>query len=86
SQRNKPMSAGFPWYFVVNNRPVKVVATADGGMNVLILNMTTGELEQNMAYLTLCFEPGQDVQRLSEEEFNTRISSLKAGLDTSPQG
>jgi hypothetical protein len=75
------MSAGFPWYFLVNDRPVKVIATPDGGMDVLILNLTTGELERNMAYLTLCFEPGQNVKRLSEAEFDTQIAELKDSLN-----
>ncbi|UBF24495.1 hypothetical protein K9N68_22770 [Kovacikia minuta CCNUW1] len=77
------MSAGFPWYFLVNDRPVKVTATPDGGMDVLILNLSTGELERDMAYLTLCFEPGQDVHRLSEEEFNTRLEAVKASQNSS---
>jgi hypothetical protein len=79
------MSAGFPWYFLVNDRPVKVIATPNGGMNVLILNLTTGELEQDMAYLALCFEPGQNVKRLSEAEFNTQITALKDSLDRPDQ-
>lgn len=69
-------SAGFPWYFVVDDRPVKVVATPDGGMDVLILNPETGKLERDMDYLARCFEPGQAVQRLSETEFQARIAAL----------
>jgi len=76
------MSAGFPWFFVINDRPVKVVATPDGGMDVLILNMATGDLERNMDYLSQCFEPGQNVRRITEEEFNTRLQSAKAALDS----
>ncbi len=76
------MSAGFPWFFVINDRPVKVVATPDGGMDVLILNMATGDLEGNIDYLAQCFEPGQNVQRITEEEFNTRLQSAKASLDS----
>ena len=74
------MSGSFPWYFMVNDRPVKVVATANGGMDVLILNLDSGELEQNMAYLAQCFEPGQNVQRLSEEEFEQRVAAIRAVL------
>lgn len=68
--------AGFPWYFAIDDRPVKVVPTADGGLDVLILNPSTGELERDMAYLSRCFEPGKNVARLSESEFNTRLTAL----------
>jgi hypothetical protein len=76
------MSSTFPWYFAINDRLVKVVATANGGMDVLVLSLATGELERNMAYLSQCFEPGQDVTRLSEEEFNNRVEAIKASLNT----
>ncbi len=72
--------SGFPWYFTIDDRPVKVVATANGGMDVLIANLTTGKLERDMQYLAYCFEPGQNVQRLSAEEFNTRLAALRASL------
>lgn len=75
------MSGGFPWYFVINDRPVKVIATPDGGMDVLILNLETGKLERNMAYLSRCFEPGQDVNRLSEEAFNHLVETIRHSLN-----
>jgi hypothetical protein len=77
---NKAMAgqkANFPWYFTIDKRPVKVVATADGGMDVLVLNSVTGELERNLEYLARCFEPGKDVERISEEEFIRRLAALK---------
>jgi hypothetical protein len=70
---------GFPWYFAIDERPVKVVASPDGGMDVLILNPQTGKLERDMAYLARCFEPGQHVQRLSEAEFNAQVEAWKQG-------
>ena len=73
-------ASGFPWYFAIDDRPVKVVATPSGGMDVLIANLTTGKLERDMQYLAFCFEPGQNVQRLSEAEFNTRIAALRQSL------
>lgn len=73
-------ASGFPWYFAIDDRPVKVVATPNGGMDVLIANLATGKLERDMQYLAYCFEPGKNVQRLSEAEFNTRLAALKASL------
>ncbi len=73
-------TADFPWYFAIDDRPVKVIATPGGGMDVLIANLTTGKLERDMQYLAYCFEPGKNVQRLSEAEFNARMATLKASL------
>lgn len=73
----------FPWYFIINDRPVKVVASPDGGMDVFITNLETGELERNMSYLSQCFEPGQDVTRVSEEEFNTQLESIRSSIASS---
>jgi hypothetical protein len=74
-------NAGFPWYFTIDDRPVKVVATPNGGMDVLVVNLTTGALERNMDYLSRCFEPGQAVQRLTATEFEQRLATLKAEID-----
>ncbi|MBW4691854.1 MAG: hypothetical protein KME27_08800 [Lyngbya sp. HA4199-MV5] len=73
-------ASGFPWYFAIDDRPVKVIATANGGMDVLVANLTTGKLERDMQYLAYCFEPGQNVQRLSETEFNDRLAALRTSL------
>jgi hypothetical protein len=70
--------AGFPWYFAIDDRPVKVVATPNGGMDVLVANLTTGDLERNLDYLARCFEPGQAVQRLTAAEFEQRLTALKS--------
>lgn len=76
--------SGFPWYFTINDRPVKVVATPNGGMDVLIANLITGKLERDLQYLAYCFEPGQNVQRISEAEFNTRLTTLQSSLRDRP--
>jgi hypothetical protein len=68
---------GFPWYFAIDDRLVKVIATSSGGMEVLLFNPATGELERNMDYLSRCFEPGKDVQRLSEAEFKTKLAEQR---------
>ena len=70
----------FPWYFAIDDRLVKVIATRSGGMDVLLANLTTGKLERDMEYLAYCFEPGKNVQRLSEAEFDARMAALKASL------
>ncbi len=74
--------AGFPWYFAIEERTsttkirlVQVVATADGGMDVLVFNPETKTLEHDLAYLAQCFAPGQNVERLTEAEFHQRTQT-----------
>jgi hypothetical protein len=66
----------FPWYFSVNDQLVQVIGTDEGGMTVLLFNPDTGEFEHNTDYLAHCFDPGQAVQRLSEDEFQQQLAKL----------
>ncbi len=63
-------------YYAVNDRPVKMVATLDNGMDVLALNMRTGEFERDMGYLTKVYDPFADVDILNKEEFEARVASI----------
>lgn len=74
-----------PWFFLVNDRPVKVVETDDGGidvlvLNVLVLNMATGEFDRDLSYLSAIFKPYKDVDHLTEKEFNVVVESMRAKL------
>jgi hypothetical protein len=75
------MSTDLPWYFAVNDRPVKVVATDDGGADVLVLDTYTGEFVRDMAYLGYFFEGGRDVDELSEAEFNSLVEKHRKRLE-----
>ena len=37
-------NSNLPQYYAVNDRPVKMIATPEGGRDVLVMNMRTGEL------------------------------------------
>lgn len=78
-------ASGFPWYFTIDDRPVKVIAAPNGGMDVLIANLTTGKLERDMQSLADCFEPGKNVQRLSEAEFEACVAALQQALRDRPE-
>jgi hypothetical protein len=66
-----------PWYYAVNDRPVKMVATPDGGMDVLVLNMSTGEFERDMSYLSKVFAPFKDVDQFTEQQFEKYVAELR---------
>jgi hypothetical protein len=66
-----------PWYYTVNDRPVKIVETPGGGMDVLALNMRTGEFERAMDYLSKCLGHVGDVDVLSEAEFERYVAAIR---------
>lgn len=80
------MSKPLPWYFTVNDRPVQMISTPDGGMDVLALNMRTGQFERATEYLSKCLVPGGDVQELSEADFTQRVAAIRAALSQQPVG
>lgn len=68
-------------YYTVNDRPVKMVPTIDGGRKVLVMNLQTGEFESDMSYLSRCYNPEQDVEQLSETIFERYISELRRRIN-----
>lgn len=71
-------------YFTVNDRPVKFVILPDGGMDVLALNMRSGEFERDMGYLTRCVCHEGDVDELDEAAFLERVEEIRKGLQAAP--
>lgn len=63
-----------PRYFFVGERPVKFVATADGGMDVLALDWKTGEFVREMRYLSKCSQGGGEVDEVEEAEFTAKVA------------
>lgn len=68
-------------YYTVNDRPVKLVSTADGGKRVLVMNLHTGEFEPNISYLSRCYNPEQDVDSLSETMFEQYVKELRREIN-----
>ena len=72
-------------YYAVNDRPVKLVPTPDGGLDVLALNMRTGRFERDMGYLTRCITCDGDVDVFPDEAaFLTRVEEIRTRLDGKP--
>ena len=64
-------------YYTVNDRPVKLVSTFDGGRKVLVMNLHTGEFESDISYLSRCYNPEQDVDSLSATMFEQYVSEIR---------
>ena len=67
-----------PRYFVVGDRPVQFIATADGGMDVLAFDWATGQFIRDLSYLTRCNHGGGEVDEVDAAEFEANVASLTA--------
>lgn len=74
-----------PRYFVVGERPVKFVATADGGQDVLAFDWRTGAFVREMRYLSKCSLGGGDVDEVTEAEFEAKVA-LEGAARLTQQG
>jgi hypothetical protein len=81
------MTERYPKYFAVNDRPGKLVSTADGGLDVIALDMQTGEWVRDYDFLHAVYGSGRDVDKLTEEEFDALVAKTRAwikGEDQAP--
>jgi hypothetical protein len=66
-------------FYTVNDRPVAVVPTADGGADCEVLDFATGEMVPDRSYFAhVTPGSGKDVDVLSEAEFGTRLAECRA--------
>lgn len=67
-----------PKYCVVGNRPVKTIPNKEGGLGIYAMNWNTGEFKRHPEYMSqIYFGTMDDVEELSEKEFNTYVEKLK---------
>jgi hypothetical protein len=66
-------------YYAVNDRPVAVVPTEDGGEDCVVFDFATGELTPDRSYFEYLIPgSGKDVDALTEAEFEDRLASYRA--------
>lgn len=72
-----------PTYFTLNDRPVKVIKRAQGGWDVMLLDMHTGDWErdEDEEYLDRYFRSDGDIDILTEDQFNARVADIRAWLE-----
>lgn len=73
------MTQGYPRYYTVNDRPVKIVRLPDGGADELVFDFMTGLFIPDRSYFACVSETGigKDVDQLTEEEFQARVAALR---------
>jgi len=67
-----------PRYCIVGARPVKAIETEDGGMDILAYDWSTGEFVRHMEYLTRVCLPNEEVEVVSQQEFDAHVAKLHA--------
>jgi hypothetical protein len=70
-------SVDLPRYCIIGARPVKLVATEEGGLDCLAYDWETGELARDMSYLTRAVLPDEEVDVVSAEEFERHVARLR---------
>jgi hypothetical protein len=66
-------------YYAVNDRPVAIVPTANGGQDCLVYDFASGELLPDRSYFEQVSPgSGKDVDSYSENEFAARVAALRA--------
>ena len=76
------MPKPYPWYYAVNDRPVKIVRLPGGGADALIFDFATGDFVPDRSYFARTMETGigKDVDQLTEAEFNLLVAALRQAI------
>lgn len=66
-----------PIYCVIDTRPVKVVPTGDGGLDVLVYDAATCDFVRRMDLLDRVIMQDERVLELTEGEFEVHVAKLR---------
>lgn len=76
-----------PRFYAVNDRPVAVVPTAQGGTDCLVFDFATGEMVPDRSYFGYVTPgSGKDVDVLTEAEFEARLAASRAAAGSLAAG
>lgn len=69
----------YPAFYLVNDRPVKLVLTLGGGLDALVFDWKSGAFLPDRSYFAKVSEVGigKDVDSLAEGEFGQRVLELR---------
>lgn len=71
----------YPWHYLVNDRPVMLVETADGGGDCLVLDWATGSFVPDRSYFGRTMGGiGKDVDAPSPEEMAWHVADRRAAI------
>jgi hypothetical protein len=67
------MAKPYPWYYAVNDRPVKIVQRPDGSGDALAFDWSTGGFVTDRSSFARTLEHGMDIDALTEEQFRALV-------------
>lgn len=72
------MAKPYPWYYLADGRPVKIVRHSNGDMDAFVLDPVTGGFQRDGSYLARVFEVGSGahVGLLTEEQFDALVDPV----------
>ena len=74
------MTKPFPWYYAVNDRPVKIVELPDGSGDALAFDWRTGGFVPDRSYFGRTLEHGKDIDQLTEAQFTALVGALRVPI------
>ena len=69
-----------PMYLIFGARPVKFVATDDGGLDIRAFDWETGDFVRALEYGPRFFKFEPEMDEVTEDEFNRRVAALRRDL------
>jgi len=67
-------------YFIVGARPVRLVPTDDGGLDVQVIDWATGAFVRDMSYLSRVYIGDGEVDEVSAADFDRAVAAIRARL------
>jgi hypothetical protein len=64
-------------YWVINARPVMAIEAADGGLDILAWDRSTGEFVRDLGYLTRVSLPDEEGEVVSREQFDEYVAEVR---------
>jgi hypothetical protein len=71
------MTKPYPWYYAVNDRPVKIIELPDGSGDALAFDWATGGFVVDRSYFRRTVDHGKDIDELTEAQFTARVRALR---------
>jgi len=67
-------------YFIVGARPVRLVPTDNGGLDVQVIDWATGAFVRDMSYLSRVYFGDAEVDEVSAADFDGAVAAIRARL------
>ena len=75
------MSTPSSRYFIVGARPVRLVPTEEGGLDVQVIDWATGAFVRDMSYLSRVHSGNVEVDEVTAADFTRAVAAIRAKLN-----